>query len=75
MDILIFSIISLVTTLVGLYLLGEKKASGFIIFTVSLASQMYIFYNQKDGPIWFLIFQMIVLIVFNVYNYKKWTGG
>ena len=79
MDILILSIISLITTLVGLYLLGEKKPSGFLIFTISLACQMYIFYNPNpdncDGPNWFLIIQMIVLITFNIYNYRKWIRG
>lgn len=76
MDILILSIVSLITTLIGLYLLGEKKASGFLIFTISLACQMYIFYNPDPeackGPNWFLIIQMIVLIVFNIVNYRKW---
>lgn len=72
MDILVASIISLITTLVGLYLLGEKRASGFLIFTASLICQMYIFYNQGN---WFLIIQMLVLVVFNVRNYRKWTRG
>ena len=80
MVILILSIVSLITTLIGLYLLGEKKASGFLVFTLSLACQMYIFYNPDpnscDGPNWFLIVQMIVLITFNIINYRKWiTGG
>ena len=69
MVILILSIISLITTLIGLYLLGEKKASGFLIFTVSLTCQMYIFYVENK---WFLFFQMLVLIVFNIVNYRKW---
>jgi len=69
MDILICSIISLIATLIGLYLLGEKKSSGFIIFSISLIFQLYIFYNQNN---YFLIFQMLVLIIFNVVNYKKW---
>jgi len=78
-DILILSIISLITTLIGLYLLGEKKASGFLIFTVSLMCQMYIFYFPNPeackGPNWFLVFQMVVLIIFNVVNYRKWIRG
>lgn len=69
MVILILSIISLITTLIGLYLLGEKKSMGFVIFTISLACQLYIFYSQKN---WFLVFQMIVLIIFNLVNYRKW---
>jgi len=62
-------IISLITTIIGLYLLGEKVAFGFLVFTASLACQMYIFYKGKT---WFLFFQMIVLIVFNIVNYIKW---
>lgn len=72
MDILIFSIVSLITTLIGLYLLGEKKASGFLIFTASLACQLYIFYMQGNT---FLVVQMVVLIVFNIVNYRKWIRG
>ena len=72
MDILIFSIVSLITTLIGLYLLGEKKPSGFLIFTASLACQLYIFYMQGNT---FLVLQMVVLIVFNIVNYRKWIRG
>lgn len=72
MVILIASIISLITTLIGLYLLGEKKEIGFLVFTVSLLCQMYIFYIQSN---WFLVFQMIILIIFNILNYKKWKKG
>ena len=67
MDILIVSIISLITTIIGLYLLGEKNELGFVIFTLSC--QMYIFWIQSN---WFLVFQMIVLVIFNLRNYKKW---
>ena len=70
MDILILSIISLITTLIGLYLLGEKRASGFLIFTISLTCQAYIFYLQTNN---FLFIQMIILIIFNIWNYCKWT--
>jgi len=69
MDVIILSIISLITTIIGLYLLGEKNELGFIIFTISLSCQMYIFYIEKN---WFLVIQMIVLIGFNMYNYRKW---
>ena len=68
----LLEIISLITTLIGLYLLGEKVAVGFLIFTISLACQVYIFYKGKN---WFLVVQMIVLITFNIYNYGKWAGG
>lgn len=67
----LLEIISLITTLIGLYLLGEKEALGFLIFTVSLFCQFYIFYKGKN---WFLVVQMIVLITFNIYNYNKWLG-
>jgi len=71
MDLLtIISIASLITTIIGLYQLGEKKASGFITFTLSLLCQLYIFFMQKN---WFLVCQMVVLIGFNIYNYFKWT--
>lgn len=68
----ILEIVSLVTTLIGLYLLGEKEALGFLIFTVSLICQFYIFYKGRN---WFLVIQMLVLIIFNIYNYNKWIGG
>ncbi len=70
MVILVLSIISLITTLIGLYLLGEKKASGFLIFTISLLCQTWIFYLQSNE---FLFIQMIILIIFNIWNYCKWT--
>ena len=74
MVILVCSIVSLITTLIGLYLLGEKKSLGFVVFTASLACQMYIFYvpTHRDGPNWFLMVQMAVLIIFNLVNYRKW---
>lgn len=65
----ILSIISLLTTIVGLYLLGEKNKYGFVIFTVSLFCQMIIFINHEN---WFLVVQMIVLIIFNLFNFNKW---
>lgn len=69
MAILILSIISLITTLVGLYFLGEKKAKGFLIFAISLVCQMGIFYIYDN---FFLFCQMIILIIFNIWNYCKW---
>jgi len=65
-------IVSLITTLIGLYMLGEKIALGFLIFTISLGCQIYIFYKGRN---WFLVVQMAVLITFNIYNYGKWVGG
>lgn len=73
MDFLrILEIVSLITTLIGLYFIGEKIAFGFLIFTVSLSCQMYIFFKGKH---WFLFLQMVVLIVFNIVNYQKWILG
>lgn len=65
-------IVSLLTTLIGLYLISEKIAIGFLVFDISLICQAIIFYSQKNR---FLIFQMFVLIVYNTYIYFKWTGG
>ena len=65
----VLEIASLITTIIGLYLLGEKDKNGFLVFDASLLCQMYIFYIQ--GHI-FLIIQMAVLIFFNTINYIKW---
>ena len=65
----IIEISSLITTIVGLYLLGEKNSFGFILHSVSVACQSYIFYKNKN---WFLIVQMAILFVFNIWNYIKW---
>lgn len=67
----ILEIISLITTCIGLYLLGERNPVGFLIFTVSLVCQIHIFAKQNN---WFLVIQMVILIIFNVFNYFKWLG-
>lgn len=69
MDILI-QIVSLVTTLIGLYLVGEKKKSGFMFYNVSLLCQIYLFI-----PAYIIIVQLLVLLFFNFYNFKKWKKG
>ena len=61
--------ISLVLTVIGLYLLGEKIAIGFLIFSASVLLQFIIFYKEKK---WFLVVQMAILFVFNTLNYFKW---
>lgn len=66
---IIISIISLLTTIVGLWYLGEKKKAGYVWFTVSLCCQAYLFYLVEN---YFLILQMGVLILFNIKNYLKW---
>jgi len=63
------SIISLITTCIGLYWLGNKNKNGFLIFNVSLNCQLILFWMQNN---WFLIIQMVILIGFNTYNYLKW---
>ena len=65
----IIEISSLITTIIGLYLLGEKNSFGFILHSVSVSCQSYIFYKNKN---WFLIVQMATLFVFNIWNYIKW---
>ena len=73
MDILNkIGIVSFASTLIGLYLLGEKNAWCHIVFIGSYSAQIYIFYKTKQ---WFLIFQMVALTVFGIYNYFKWIGG
>jgi hypothetical protein len=71
MDILIITlqVLSLITTIIGLYLLGEKNKYGFLVFTISLIIQFYIFLIQD---LIFLCLQMIVLILFNTWNFYKW---
>lgn len=68
----VLEIISLITTLIGLYLIGEKLPLGFMVFNISLLCQAYIFFK---GSKWFLLIQMFVLIAFNLFNYMKWIGG
>jgi len=65
-------IMSLLFTLVGLYMISEKMAAGFLIFDISLFCQFIIFWTQKNR---FLMFQMVVLMVYNSYIFFKWTGG
>lgn len=63
------SLISLITTVIGLYYLGIKRAAGYVWFTISLSCQMYLFYISENI---FLVIQMIILIILNVKNYRKW---
>lgn len=73
MDILNkLGVISLVLTLVSLFFVGEKIALGWLIFIVSYAIQIFVFYKTKQK---FLIIQMVILSIFSIYNYNKWIGG
>ena len=65
-------IVSLGLTLISLLLVGEKIAVGWLIFIISYALQMFIFYKTKQK---FLIIKMIILSLFSIYNYNKWIGG
>lgn len=67
--VILISIVSLITTLIGLYYVGEKNKVGFILYIISLLCQTYLFCKIDN---WFLVVQMFVLIVFNAVNYFKW---
>ena len=74
MDVLNWSlqIISLVTTLIGLFLIAKKRKFGFIHYIISLTCQGIIFYMRHD---WVLVFQMLILISCNIYAFKEWKKG
>ena len=67
--VILISIISIVTTLIGLYFVSEKKKCGFIYYTISLTAQGYLFVLQQN---WLLVLQMLILILSNVWVYWKW---
>ena len=71
MVILILSIISMLTTFIGLWFVSEKNKLGFIYYTISLLCQLYLFLftELKSLP---LAAQMVVLIASNFYVYLKW---
>lgn len=61
--------LSFLMSIVALYLLGVPDKICFIIFSLSFVLQGVVFYRTKQ---WFLILQMILLLVFNIINYFKW---
>lgn len=65
-------VVSLLLTIIALFLVGEKEAVGWPIFLASYVIQIYVFYKTKQK---FLVVQMIVLSFFAIYNYSKWLGG
>ena len=69
--VILVSAVSLITTIIGLYYIGEKDKRGFIYHTVSVSCQAWLFYIEDN---WFLIIQMIILIIFNIRNYIKWNA-
>ena len=64
---IIISIVSLVTTLWGLYLLGKKDKLGFMAYNISLVCQIYLFKGNT-----FIVIQLFILAVFNIRNFLKW---
>lgn len=64
-------IMSLAFTLIGLYMISEKIAAGFLVFDISLFCQFIIFWSQNNR---FLMLQMVVLAAYNTYIFFKWGG-
>jgi nicotinamide riboside transporter PnuC len=70
MDLLvILEAMAFVLTILAMYLVGKPSRHCFVVFCVSQAIQVVIFYFDER---WFLILQMIALIIFNVVNYYRW---
>jgi hypothetical protein len=64
-----FEIASFILTCTALYLLSKPSRWSFAVFPVSLVVQMVVFWVHQQ---WFLFFQMIALLGFNVYNFCSW---
>jgi len=65
----IFGAAAFILTCVALMLLRKKNSQGWIVFLPSYLIQIIIFWHTKQ---FFLIFQMIVLLIFSIVNYIKW---
>ena len=63
-------LIVLTLTIFAMWLVGGKNRYAFVVFTISQFIQIHIFWNKGQG---FLILTMILLIIFNVINYFKWS--
>lgn len=63
-------LIVLILTIIAMYLLGQYDKFSYIVFTISQAIQIYIFYKKRQG---FLILTMVILIFLNIVNYFKWA--
>lgn len=61
--------ISLLTTVIGMYYVAKKIKTGFIYYSISLIAQLILFIVISN---WFLVLQMIVLLMSNVYIYWQW---
>ena len=69
---IIIQCVSLLTTIVGIYFVSEKNKNGFILYIISLLCQLFLFYKNQY---WFLVFQMVILILCNILTYLKWRKG
>lgn len=65
----IVGVISLISTIIGMYFVSKKMKSGLVYYTVSLVVQLILFTMESK---WFLVVQMLVLIASNGYVYWKW---
>lgn len=63
-------IASFILTIIALYLLSLPNVHTFTVFGISMMVQMIIFYKTKQL---FLFMQMVVILLFNIYNYWSWT--
>lgn len=64
-------LISFILTIIALWLLGMPNKWCYGFFTVSMIIQGIVFHRTKQ---WWLMVQMVVLIIFNVINYLRWTS-
>ena len=65
-----WEIASFLLTIVALYLLSLPNIHTFTVFGISMLVQMRIFYKTKQP---FLFMQMVVILLFNIYNFWSWT--
>lgn len=65
----VLGFISLLLSVVALYLLSIPNISCYILFLISFVVQVIIFYRTKQ---WFLVFQMFIFFSFNLFVYIEW---
>lgn len=61
--------ITFIATLIAMYLVGKPDIKCYAFFCIGQSISIYIFYTTGQ---WFLILQMVGLIIFNIVNYFKW---
>ena len=66
---MIIQILIPVLTIIGLWLLGEKKRIAFIVFNVC---QVLIIYSVIITKSWGILAMSIIYFIFNIWNYIKW---